>query len=116
MKLGSRNPCLFFRELELIDRNKQYADQKGARLINASDVGAMADVHGFLYYQTLEWHIVHCYFYWIKARRARDNGVTMEKRYDSEGHIRHCAGVFLTRGHDLQAVRTFSGISLTSDE
>ena len=116
MKAANRTPFMFAYEAKLIDRNEQYADKDGARVINASDVGAMADLPGFLYFTTLEWHKFHCKFYWIKAWRTRQTGLTLEKRYDSEGHIRHCSGVLMIENTDLQAVTTFQGASLTSDE
>jgi hypothetical protein len=94
----------------------QFADIDGSRTMNASDIGAMADLPGFLYYTTLEWHMVHCYFYWIKAWRTRETGSTIEKRYDTEKHIRHCSKVLMTKDADLQAVKTSQGASLMSGE
>lgn len=84
--------------------------------MNASDVGALADIPGVLYFTTLEWHMVHCYFYWRKAWRTRETGTTIEKRYDSEGHIRHCSGVLMIKDRDLQGIGTVQGASLTSGE
>lgn len=95
---------------------KQYADEEGTRILGSSDIGDMADLPGFLYYTTLEWHMVHCYFYWIKAWRTRKTGLTIEKRYDTEQHIRHCSKVFMANNTELQAVKTSQGASLMSGE
>lgn len=96
--------------------NVQYADEEGMIIINETDIGEMADRPGYLYWTTNEWHVVHCYFYWIKAFRVRDTGLTIEKRFDTEHHIRHCAKEFLRRDKNLQDVATRQGASLMSGE
>lgn len=117
MKLDFRGHIVsLLEEAMLTRRYLQYADKEGRTIINATDVGGLADLPGFLYWTTLEWHIVHCYFYWIKAWRIRETGLTIEKRYDTEHHIRHCSKEFLKRDADLQAITTSQGASLMSGE
>ena len=58
-----------------------------------------------------EWHVVHCIFYWRKQIRARHTGVTVEPRYNSEGHTHHCGAVFRERGDP----GVMAGVALKSD-
>jgi hypothetical protein len=90
--------------------------RKAGSIINAIDIGNLADLPGYIYWTTLEWHLVHCYFYWIKAYRIRATRLTIEKRYDTEQHIRHCSKQFLRRDKDLQDIITSQGASLMSGE
>jgi len=89
-----------------------YENEEGTHLLSATEIGAGADVPGFLYYTTQEWHIVHCYFYWIKMWR----GVNIEKRYNTEHHIRHCGQEFVARDVGLNDITTLQGASLMNGE
>jgi hypothetical protein len=71
-----------------------YADRNRTQVLSMQQVMSMADDPDARFHVTWEWHVVHCYMYWIKQYRSRTNSVVMEARYDNEDHIRHCAKVF----------------------
>ncbi|KAF1736524.1 hypothetical protein CRV24_002130 [Beauveria bassiana] len=79
--------------------------------LSVSELGDYADVSGFEYHTTQEWHFVHCIFYWRKQYRSRYNHIWVEPRYNSEHHINHCTGVF--RG-GMRGISS-SGVALRSD-
>ncbi|THC98760.1 hypothetical protein EYZ11_001739 [Aspergillus tanneri] len=39
---------------------------------------------------TVDWHHTHCLYLWRKLYRTRYTKLTMESRYDSEHHQKHC--------------------------
>lgn len=72
-----------------------YADREYTHPLTISEVLDMADEDlDVEFHLKYEYHLVHCWLYWVKAYRARETGVLIEKRYDSEEHIRHCAKIF----------------------
>jgi hypothetical protein len=77
------------------DSWRYYADKPDQPELSLSEVALLADVPGAIYYTTMEWHIVHCVYYWKKLHRSRWTGVLVEPRYDSEKHIDHCLKMFL---------------------
>lgn len=88
-----------------------HADKPDKRELSLSQVAGLADVRGEHYYTTMEWHIVHCVYYWKKLHRARRTGVVIEPRYDSEKHIDHCLKMFLsTMKRDRIATRQIAGL------
>ncbi len=69
-----------------------WTDQNHTKEIAVEDLGALADEpEGGIFYSTHRWHLVHCFFYWRKAIRAKTLGITLEQRYDTESHAIHCS-------------------------
>ncbi|KAF4999671.1 hypothetical protein FDECE_11425 [Fusarium decemcellulare] len=91
-----------------------YADSFGTKQLAVQDVPSYADRPGGLYYATKEWHLVHCFFYWRKQIRSSSTGVTVEPRYNNEGHAIHC-GKMLYQNATMQDVATLMGAALDSD-
>ena len=71
-----------------------YADRNRTQVLSMEEVMFMADIPDARFHVTWEWHVVHCWMYWVKQFRSQTTGVVMEPRYDNEAHIRHCAKVF----------------------
>lgn len=90
---------------------KYWLDLNHTKEITLDDLRTRGDDKDFRFYSTMDWHIVHCLFYWRKQFRARFNGVTVEPRYDSEEHLNHCGAMFRIKS-DLGVV---SGVVLESD-
>lgn len=93
---------------------KYYVDEMGTSSLDPAEVELLADSRGQLYWTTFEWHVVHCYFYWLKLHRSRFTGRTVEGRYDNEKHIRHCGKLFLDRD-PLNSISTYQAAALHSD-
>jgi hypothetical protein len=75
---------------------RYYADvTNNTSLLTLSEVALLANTPKVLYYTTVEWHIVHCAYYWKKLHRSRWTGVLIEPRYDTEKHMDHCLKMFL---------------------
>jgi hypothetical protein len=87
-----------------------YSDRNHTQELSMPEVMAMADDADARFHVTWEWHVVHCYMYWIKQFRAPTTGIVVEARYDSEDHIRHCARVFQN-----PVWGTSSGVVLNAD-
>ncbi|TVY17592.1 hypothetical protein LARI1_G005527 [Lachnellula arida] len=87
-----------------------YADRNHTQELSMPEVMALADDPAARFHVSWEWHVVHCYMYWIKQFRAQTTGVVVEARFDNEGHIRHCAEVFQNRVYG-----TSSGVVLNAD-
>ncbi|TVY37677.1 hypothetical protein LOCC1_G008021 [Lachnellula occidentalis] len=87
-----------------------YADRNHTQELSMPEVMALADDPAARFHVSWEWHVVHCYMYWIKQFRANTNGIVVEARFDNEGHIRHCAEVFQNRVYG-----TASGVVLNAD-
>lgn len=89
-----------------------YADRERTLPMDVNEVAALADRPEALVHMSIQWHTLHCIFYWRKQFRARFNGKIVEPRSDSEHHIRHCGEIFLSPGSG-----TKSGVALvTNDE
>ncbi|RAK97888.1 uncharacterized protein BO80DRAFT_326788, partial [Aspergillus ibericus CBS 121593] len=58
------------------------------------EVGMLADRPGSFFWTTPRWHFMHCLFYWRKQQRAKFTGVVIERRYDTERHVKHCGEIF----------------------
>ncbi|KAH8805172.1 hypothetical protein F5884DRAFT_708406 [Xylogone sp. PMI_703] len=91
-----------------------YSDKYGTRQLNVTEISYYANNRSAQYWSTYEWHVVHCIFYWRKQFRARFTGVTVEKRFDTEAHIKHCGKMFMLR-KPFNFIDTFQGASLYSD-
>lgn len=89
---------------------KYYADRNHTQELSMPEVMALADDPAARFHVSWEWHVVHCYMYWIKQFRAQTTGIVVEGRFDNEGHIRHCAEVFQNRVYG-----TSSGVVLNAD-
>ena len=88
-----------------------WADDNRTTELSAEEISLLADNPTDRFYTSWEWHVEHCFFYWRKLHRSRFTGVTLEKRFDSEGHIGHCKKLILNGGRG-----TLSGIGLNSDD
>ncbi|TAQ87795.1 hypothetical protein B7494_g3899 [Chlorociboria aeruginascens] len=71
-----------------------YADRNHTQELSMDQLKLMADDPEARFHVSWEWHVVHCYMYWIKMFREKSGGATVEARFNNEGHIRHCAKVF----------------------
>lgn len=49
------------------------------------------------YYNTWEWHVLHCLFYWRKTHRSHFTKVTVEPRFNTDAHIHHCTKLILSQ-------------------
>ena len=92
---------------------RYYADHAGTSELNLTELGLLADDLDAVYHTTVEWHIVHCVYYWKKLFRSRWTGIPVEPRFDSEGHIDHCMKVFL-KTRERAKIGTKQGASLDS--
>lgn len=61
------------------------------------------------YFNSWEWHVVHCLFYWRKMHRAQFSGVVVEPRFNTDAHIHHCSKLILSG--DRNATTT-SGVDM----
>ncbi|OJJ73131.1 hypothetical protein ASPBRDRAFT_53362 [Aspergillus brasiliensis CBS 101740] len=86
-----------------------YSDSERTIPMDVSEVAALADEPTALVHMSVQWHTLHCIFYWRKQYRARFNGKIVEPRSDSEHHIKHCGHIFLSPGSG-----TKSGVALVS--
>lgn len=66
-----------------------YADVKGERVLNLTEVSLLADTGDHLY-ATEGWHLMHCNYSWRKQLRAPATGTTIEDRYYRIEHVEHC--------------------------
>ncbi|KAH8888135.1 hypothetical protein GQ53DRAFT_265947 [Thozetella sp. PMI_491] len=80
-------------------RWQYWADANHTYEFTKEEVGQLADTPGKLFYTTPRWHFMHCFFYWRKQQRAKITGVTIERRYDNERHVKHCGHMFDNPGH-----------------
>ncbi|KJZ78575.1 hypothetical protein HIM_01966 [Hirsutella minnesotensis 3608] len=67
-----------------------YADENGTVELTMADLGRLGETGG-AFWSSREWHVAHCAFYWLKARRARETGIVVEARFDTVEHVRHCS-------------------------
>jgi hypothetical protein len=72
-----------------------WSDKNGSIPVPPDEVGFIATTENDIVWTTTDWHVEHCVYYWIKQFRSKKNGVVLEKKYDSEDHIRHCGKTFL---------------------
>ncbi|THC89504.1 hypothetical protein EYZ11_011054 [Aspergillus tanneri] len=94
-----------------------YTDQSGNRTMTLEEVAQLAEKKGdeAAFWTTHEWHLAHCLFYWKKESRARKSGkVMIEKSFEGEYHVKHCAEVFQSC-RPLQEINTRSSAGLNSD-
>jgi hypothetical protein len=96
------------------DGSWNYFDEPDRRWrLNLTEVGSRADSHlGF--FSSLEWHIAHCTYNWLKQFRAHEKGTTIESQVNTEGHVRHCYSIFRLR-MDLEDIATISGVEINGD-
>ncbi|KAJ8126791.1 hypothetical protein O1611_g6848 [Lasiodiplodia mahajangana] len=87
-----------------------WADYSHERELTLDQLAALAEVPGAIYYTSSQWHVVHCIFYWRKQMRLPRTGVTLEPRYNHEGHAKHCGMIFRYPNLGSQA-----GVVLDSD-
>ncbi|GKZ37819.1 hypothetical protein AbraIFM66950_009608 [Aspergillus brasiliensis] len=88
-----------------------YSDSERTIPMDVSEVAALADEPTALVHMSVQWHTLHCIFYWRKQYRARFNGKIVEPRSDSEHHIKHCGQIFLSPGSG-----TKSGVALVTNQ
>lgn len=71
-----------------------YTWPKATQKLSLDEVAMAADVVGTsnrsAVTTTVDWHHTHCLYLWRKLYRTRYTGLTMEERYDSEHHQKHC--------------------------
>ncbi|KAI1124149.1 hypothetical protein F5Y10DRAFT_280412 [Nemania abortiva] len=71
-----------------------WADYSHQRELTLNQLAGLAEVPGAVYFTSSRWHVVHCIFYWRKQMRLPQTGVTLEPRYNHEGHAKHCGMIF----------------------
>ncbi|PLB46542.1 hypothetical protein P170DRAFT_438294 [Aspergillus steynii IBT 23096] len=92
-----------------------YTWPNASRKLDLTEVSMGADVVGTqnrsAVTTTVDWHHTHCLYLWRKLYRSRYTGVTMEKRYDSEHHQKHCVESILewVRQQQPEAGRLIGG-------
>ncbi|KAL3961292.1 hypothetical protein ACCO45_002815 [Purpureocillium lilacinum] len=91
-------------------RWQYWADANHTRELSMEEVSLLADTPGEYFYTTPRWHLMHCFYYWRKQHRASFTGVTIEGRYKSERHVKHCGDMFLHPPTGL----TYSYVTLKS--
>lgn len=77
-----------------------YADLKGERVLNLTEVSLLADTGEHLY-ATEGWHLKHCNYSWRKQLRAPATGVAIEDRYYRIQHVNHC-GMMLSEAFSVE--------------
>ena len=87
-----------------------YADRERTIQIDPNEVAGLGDRPEALVHMSVQWHTIHCIFYWRKQFRTRSNGKIVEPRSDSEHHIKHCGQIFLSPGSG-----TKSGVALNTN-
>ncbi|XDG04112.1 hypothetical protein ABKA04_003727 [Annulohypoxylon sp. FPYF3050] len=70
-----------------------WAEFRGSETITLEQISERADNKTFRIFMIPEWHVVHCLFYWRKEHRFRLNGKTLDPRFNTEEHIKHCISV-----------------------
>ncbi|KAG6119418.1 hypothetical protein E4U13_007690 [Claviceps humidiphila] len=85
-----------------------FADSNMSEPLSRGQVAELVRSDG-RYYTSWEWHVVHCLFYWRKLHRAQFSEVTMEPRFNTDGHIHHCSKLILRGG---RGGVTISGIDM----
>ncbi|KAI8633836.1 hypothetical protein F5Y19DRAFT_471091 [Xylariaceae sp. FL1651] len=71
-----------------------WADVAHQRELTLDQLAALAEVPDAVYFTSSRWHVIHCLFYWRKQMRQPSTRVTIEPRYNHEGHVKHCGMVF----------------------
>lgn len=89
-----------------------WLDRNHTAEISIEDLAAKGDDPNFRFHMSIEWHKMHCIFYWIKEHRTRFNGKRVEGRSDSEKHIKHC-GMIL---NGMTGPGTVAGVELNMDD
>jgi len=88
------------------------------REMSLADVAALPT--GRFFASTMRWHVTHCAYVWLKQVRARHHGARagpaaqLEKRFDTEEHVRHCLDVFLDR-RPLEAMHLGLAVTTAAD-
>ena len=90
-----------------------YSDWDKTSTLNLSQIAAMGGTREH-FFTTHEWHIAHCTWTWRKQVRAKDTGITIDKRSRGVDHVAHCEMMFMKRDA-LDAVVTGSGVALDAD-
>lgn len=65
------------------------------------------------FYNEWEWHVMHCMFYWRKLHRAQFSDITIEPRFNTDGHISHCTRLILSMN---TTSTTVSGVSMGDEK
>jgi hypothetical protein len=81
--------------------------------LNLTEVGSRADTN-LAFFSSLDWHIAHCAYNWMKQFRAKERGTVIEAEVNTEGHIRHCFSIFRMRG-PLDGLATIAGVHINGD-
>ncbi|KAK3988011.1 hypothetical protein QBC44DRAFT_330276 [Cladorrhinum sp. PSN332] len=71
-----------------------FADSEGKIPLTIEQVASLGGT-GQKFWAYRRWHVVHCLFYWQKYWRMRRTGKTMEERFDSFDHVKHCIRLIL---------------------
>ncbi|KAI1374712.1 hypothetical protein F4677DRAFT_424524 [Hypoxylon crocopeplum] len=67
-----------------------WRDREGTKEISTEEISQNAGNETFRVYMTSEWHVAHCLFYWRREHQFKVNGKTLDPRFDTENHIKHC--------------------------
>jgi hypothetical protein len=78
------------------DKWLYFENRNVSHALDVTEVAALSD-HGGFFTATLQWHIAHCSYMWLKLQRASRTGIKVEARFNTEGHVRHCYKMFLDR-------------------
>lgn len=89
-----------------------WVDRNHTQEIPLEELATKGDDPDFRFHMSIEWHKVHCIYYWRKEHRARFNGKKVERRSDSEPHINHC-GMILS---GMAGPGTVAGVELNMDQ
>lgn len=94
-----------------------YDHRNGSKELTVAEVAAYADRPSERYWTSFDWHLAHCIFYWRKQYRSRFNGLKVDSRHNTEGHIIHCGKMFFKQrpeGGGSEIV-THNGVALNLD-
>lgn len=91
-----------------------YSDIDKTRTLRTEELGDLADDPNGAFFTTHKWHVAHCYYNWLKEFRKGKTGVKMEARFDTEGHIRHCAMISMMETK-MNIIATGSDVVLDAD-
>ena len=90
-----------------------YTDWDMTGTMTLSEIAQLPETGG-AFYTTHLWHLQHCLYTFRKIWRAPTTGVTIEKRFDTDAHLKHCGQMFLLR-RPLDDAVTGSGVTLNAD-
>ncbi|KAI2601743.1 hypothetical protein GGR54DRAFT_70986 [Hypoxylon sp. NC1633] len=70
-----------------------WKDGERTEEISIEEISRNADNDTFRIYMTPDWHVVHCLFYWRREHIFKVVEKTLDPRFDTEDHIKHCTSV-----------------------